>query len=118
MAGMLRWGGDVALLSVASNRNEPPAMLMKAAEARHLPGVLLDGEHAVADLYEVQVAPHAFVLDAGGILRYHGAVDNVTFSQRSPTRFPLEEAVEALLAGRQPELGEMPAFGCAIVREI
>ena len=57
-------------------------------------------------------------MDREGILRYRGAVDDVTFRQGNPTRFFLEEAVEALLDGRLPELTEMPAYGCAIVREI
>jgi hypothetical protein len=59
-----------------------------------------------------------FVVDRDGILRYRGAVDDITFRQRQATRFFLREAVEALLAGRQPDVGETPAYGCAIVREI
>jgi hypothetical protein len=57
-------------------------------------------------------------VDREGILRYRGAVDDVTFRQRAAKRFYLEEVVEALLAGRTLELTEMPAYGCAIVREI
>jgi hypothetical protein len=57
-------------------------------------------------------------MDRMGILRYRGAVDDVTFRRRTATRFYLEEAVEALLAGRLPDLSETLAYGCAIVREI
>jgi hypothetical protein len=45
-------------------------------------------------------------------------VDDVKFRQKNPTRFYLDEAIEALLAGRLPEIQEWPAYGCAIVREI
>ena len=45
------------------------------------------------------------------------AVDDVSFRQRRPTRFYLDEAVEALLDGRLPAVGETPAYGCTIVRE-
>jgi len=79
--------------------------------------VLIDAGHAVADRYEVQVTPEVFVIDREGILRYHGAVDDVTFRQREATRSFLDEAVEALLAGQSPSLVEVPAFGCAVVRE-
>lgn len=118
MACLVQWGADVVLLSIASNRNEFPEMLEAAAQARRLPNVLLDAGQTVADLYQAQTTPHAFVVDAGGILRYRGAVDDVTFRHRQARRFYLEEAVEALLEGRLPALSEAPAYGCTIVREI
>lgn len=118
MACLVQWGEEVELLSIAANRNESAQMVEAAARARRLPKVLLDADHAVADLYEAVTTPHAYVVDRAGILRYRGAVDDVTFRQRKATRFYLEEAVEALLAGRLPELQETPAYGCTIVREI
>ena len=118
MACLVQWGQDVQLLSVAANRNETAQMVEEAARARRLPLVLLDAEHFVADLYEAVTTPHAFVVDREGILRYRGAVDDITFRQRKATRFYLEEAVEALLDNRVPELQETPAYGCTIVREI
>ncbi|HEX6270687.1 MAG TPA: redoxin domain-containing protein [Anaerolineales bacterium] len=112
------WNGEVAMLSIAANRNESVQMLEVAARMRRLPTVLIDAEHVVADLYEAQTTPHVFVIDREGLLRYRGAVDDVTFRQRKATRFFLEEAVEALLDGRLPELAETLAYGCTIVREI
>ena len=106
------------MFSIAANRNESLQMLEEAARTRRLPSVLVDAEHLVADLYEAQTTPHAFIVDREGILRYRGAVDDVTFRRRKAIRLFLEDAVEALLAGRLPELTEMPAYGCAIVREI
>lgn len=118
MARLVQWAADVEMLSIAANQNESLQMLEEAAKTRRLPTVLIDAKHIVADLYQAQATPHVFVLDREGILRYRGAVDNVTFRQRKATRFFLEEAVEALLDGRLPELTEMPAYGCTIVREI
>jgi peroxiredoxin len=118
MMGLAKWGGNVLLLSIASNRNESLQMLEEAAGTRRLPIVLVDVEHLVADLYEAQTTPHAFIIDGEGVLRYRGAVDDVTFRHRKANHLFLEDAVEALLAGRLPELTEMPAYGCAIVREI
>jgi len=113
-----RWNGKVVLLSVAANRSESLQMVEEAAKTRRIPKVLVDAEHSVADLYEAIATPHVFILDYEGILRYRGAVDNITFRQREVTRFFLQEAVEALLEGRLPALSETPAYGCAIVREI
>ena len=113
-----KWRGEVVLLSIASNRNESIRILEEAAHARRPPVVLIDAGHVIADLYEAQTTPHAFVLDREGILRYRGAVDDVTFRQRKATRFFVEQAVEALLTGGLPEVSETPAYGCAIMREI
>ena len=94
-------GGGNAVHRIKSKRNH--SKHRKAAKARRLPIVLIDADHFVADLYEAQTTPHVFVIDRDGILRYRGAVDDVTFRQRKPTRFFLDEAVEALLEGHLPD---------------
>jgi len=118
MAMSVQSAEEVVLLSIASNRNETIQSIEKAAKARRLPIVLIDADHVVADLYDAQTTPHVFVIDLNGILRYRGAVDDVSFRRRKPTRFFLDEAVEALLEGHLPTLTETPAYGCTIVREI
>jgi peroxiredoxin len=110
------WGADLALLSVASNANEPDGMLAAVARQRRIPVVLRDANASVAGRYEALTTPHAFLIDRQGFLRYRGAVDDVSFRQREPSRFYLQEAVEALLAGRLPEIAEVRPFGCTIVR--
>ncbi len=118
MAMFVQWRDDVVMLSIAANRSESAQGVAEIAKARRLPMVLIDAQDVVADLYEAQTTPHVFVIDREGILRYRGAVDDVTFRQRKPTRFFLDEAVEALLDGRLPALTESPAYGCTIVREV
>jgi hypothetical protein len=117
MAMAIQWREEVVLLSIAANRIETAEAISEAARIRRLPLVLIDKDDTVADLYDALTTPHVFVIDRDGILRYRGAVDNVTFRIRKPTRFFLDEAVEALLGGRLPELAETPAYGCTIVRE-
>ena len=118
MACLVQWGAGVELLSIAANRSESIQSVEEVSKTRRLPKVLVDAGHVVADLYEAVTTPHVFVIDQEGILRYRGAVDDVTFRHRTATRFYLEEVVEALLDGRLPELKETVAYGCAIVREI
>jgi peroxiredoxin len=113
-----QWGREVVMLSIAANRNESAQLVAEAAKARGIPKVLLDAEDRVANLYEALTTPHAFLIDREGILRYRGAVDNITFRQREATHFFVQEAVEALLHGHLPELTETPAYGCVIMREI
>jgi len=112
------WEGEVELLSIAANKNESPQSVERAARARNLPMVLMDADHAIADQYKAVTTPHVFVVDEKGILRYCGAVDDVTFRNRKATRFFLEEAVNSLLDGHLSPLPETPAYGCTIVREI
>ena len=109
--------GASVLLSIASNRNESPEAISPVARARGLPTVLLDPDHQVADVYGAQTTPHVFVIDARGILRYRGAVDDVTFRQRTPTRFYLREALDAVRRDARPPVAETLAYGCAIVRQ-
>lgn len=119
IAGWLEaWGEHVTLWRIAANANEPPEMLVRTAAQRSLGVVLHDAYQKVADLYAAQTTPHVFVVDAQGILRYQGAVDDVTFRQRTPTRYYLQVAVEALLAGRLPDPGEVPPYGCTVVRGV
>ena len=112
------WHEKVKLLSIAANRNESAQLVEEVAKTRRLPGVLIDAQHIVADQYEAMTTPHVFLLDREGILRYRGAVDDVTFRRRVASRFFLREAVEALLNGKTPQVSETPAYGCTIVREI
>jgi len=116
LACLPQWGGEVALLAVAPNDNEPDGMVAGTARRRGLPVVLRDAGHLVADRYEALTTPHVFVIDWQGLLRYRGAVDDVTFRQREATRSYLREAVEALLGGSLPALAETQPFGCTIVR--
>jgi peroxiredoxin len=118
LAMLEKWQGEVELLSIAANRNESAQIVEEAARARRVPIVLVDAQHIVADQYEAMTTPHVFVLDHAGILRYRGAVDDVTFRRRQATQFFLQAAVESLLQGRSPEVSETPAYGCTIVREI
>ena len=112
-----RWGDKVQLLQIASNGNEPLDMLRKVAEERNSPGIILhDPNSSVADLYKATNTPHIFIVDAEGLLQYHGAYDDVAFRQRVATRNYVEEAVDALLDGGKPEVTSVPPFGCTIVR--
>jgi peroxiredoxin len=118
LSALAMWKDEVVAVWVASNRNEHIEAVKKSARERNLPLVVVDAESALANEFGALTTPHVFVIDREGFLRYAGAVDDVSFRNRNPARFFLNEAVEALLAGRLPEVLESPAYGCAIVREI
>ena len=106
------------LLPVASNRNDTGELIRTAMQQRGLDFVLVDASSELANTWGAQTTPHAFVIDQSGILRYKGAVDDVTFRKRVPEKFYVEEAVKALLAGHLPEIQSTQAYGCTIVRSI
>ncbi len=112
------WQDRIVLLPVAANANEPPEMLRRVAAERGLQVVLHDPGHQVADLYGAETTPHLFLIDPGGVLRYQGAFDDVTFRQRTPTRNYVEEAIKAVLRGGPVPVVETPAYGCTFVRYV
>ncbi len=83
---LVDWKDRIILLSIASNANESVDLLKQEAAKRGLPVVLCDPYQRVADLYGAVTTPHVFLLDTGGILRYQGAFDDITFRQRTATR--------------------------------
>jgi peroxiredoxin len=111
------WGEQVVMWAVAANPHETPEEMAEAAERYGVPLVLLDPGQAVTRMYGAKATPHFFVIDAGGLLRYSGAFDDVTFRQRTPTHTYLKDAVEAVLRGEAPNPAQTPAYGCAIAVE-
>ena len=99
------WGHAVEWISIAPNANETVDRLREEMQKRNLPLVLHDINRDVADLYGAEMTPHFFVVDPAGVLRYTGALDDVTFRQTEPTRNYLREAVDAVLR-THPEVGE------------
>lgn len=103
-------------LRLAVNADESMEEIRQEAEARFRGVLLLDSDRTAADTYAALLTPEFFLIDRGGLLRYHGAFDDATFRKRVPERFYLENALRALLEGRAPDPAETPAYGCAIER--
>lgn len=106
----------VRFIGVNSNKQEPAAEVAAHAERRRLGfPVVKDPNNVIADQWGALVTPEAFVLDASGKLVYHGRIDD----SRNPANVrsqDLKAALDAVLAGRTPEVQETKAFGCTIKR--
>ena len=66
--------------------------------------VLLDPQGVIARAYGAQTTPHMYVIDAGGMLVYKGAIDSVRSS--NPEDVPrakqyVRQALEEVLAGKK-----------------
>ncbi len=75
---------------------------------------LYDGDSEVASrAYGPVATPHAFVFDAERKLRYVGAIDDSERPQHVQKRY-LREALDALLAGREPAVARTRVVGCSV----
>lgn len=74
---------------------------------------LRDASQQVARSYDAQTTPDVFVLDADLILRYRGAPDG-DYDDPSQRAIHLRDALDAVLAGREPEIAETVPVGCSI----
>jgi len=111
------------LLAVSSNDAEAvpedgfDAMKERAKEKHYNFPYLYDEQQEVARAFGAVKTPHAFVVvkDNGKwVLRYSGAIDdNGSEPDKVKTKF-VEEAVDALLAGRTVAITSTKSVGCAI----
>ena len=106
----------VNVVGINSNSTEPAAEIKQHAADKGLTFTILkDAGNQVADRYDAQVTPEAYLLDASGKLVYHGRIDNSRTGYLI-TSTELRDAIEAVLAGKPVEKAEVKAFGCGIKR--
>lgn len=107
----------VRILAVNSNVSEPaPEVVAHARKHGFTFPVLKDERSKVADLYDAQKTPEIFVIDAAGVVRYHGRIDETHTDPGNVKHPDLKNALDALLAGKPVPVAETKAFGCSIKR--
>jgi len=77
--------------------------------------ILLDSDGHVGKLYGAKTTPHVFVIDKGTLV-YAGALHNNQHGEKkgSEVRNYLDEALQAVLAGKAVPLSETTPWGCTI----
>lgn len=78
---------------------------------------LIDSEQSVFPKYGATKTPHIFVLEKtkkGNVVKYIGAIDDNYKDAEAVTTKYVEDAVDALLAGKEVEQKETKAIGCSI----
>jgi len=73
-----------------------------------------DESQAIGRAYGAVVTPHFFVLDKARNIRYIGAMDDNVMNEAKAKKQYLRDAVDALLAGKAPEVAETKPIGCGI----
>jgi peroxiredoxin len=99
------YGSKVTFVGINANQNETLDDI-KADAALSFPFPMLRDDGAkVADQYGAERTPEAFLIDASGVIRYHGGVAD------------LGAALGELTGGRAVAKPEAKAFGCTIKRK-
>jgi peroxiredoxin len=110
---------------IAINPNDPAAidgdeladMKFRATEKVFTFPYLQDVGQQVYPQYGATKTPHVFVLQKEGknnIVRYIGAIDDSSRNPEKVKKRYVEEAVDALLAGKSPSTTKTKAIGCSI----
>jgi hypothetical protein len=91
---------------------EAMAARVRAGEFDGVP-YLRDESQGVARAYDAKTTPDVFLLDAQGVLRYRGAPDG-DYDDPGQNAAYLRDALDAVLAGREPDPSETTPVGCSI----
>jgi peroxiredoxin len=88
-----------------------------AAEARQrgypFP-ILLDRGAKLADAFGAEYATYTVIVEQSGRVRYHGGIDSDKAHMHDDATLYVKDALEDLLAGREPRLATGKALGCAL----
>jgi peroxiredoxin len=77
--------------------------------------ILLDEPGTVGKLYGAKTTPHMYVIDAKGVLVYAGGLDNAPLGKTEVELVPyVDQALEAVLAGKAPPTAETKPYGCSV----
>jgi peroxiredoxin len=107
---------------IAINPNDPAAypedafatMQSNAKKSKMTFPYVVDATSDVARAFGATRTPEAFLFDAKGLLVYHGAIDDNAHHPDEVKIHYLEDAVNALLEGKEITLAETKALGCGI----
>jgi len=106
----------VHFVAINSNRTEPASAVADHAKQHNFSfTVYKDDNNIVADRFGASVTPETYVIDAQGVIRYHGSIDDSQEISRVKTQ-RLRAALDAVLSGNVPAKAETKAFGCTIKR--
>ena len=86
----------------------------RAASERGLFAIAIDRGAKLADAVGADYATYSVVLDPQGRIRYRGGIDSDKERLHDDAQYFLRDAVEDLIAGREPRVAEGKALGCAL----
>ena len=110
----------VKFLYINTNKwDTPDAVIAERADYKFTPPVLIDRQQALAQYLGVERSADTFVIepDQNWRIVYHGMADDrfdYGLQRMSPSKFWLRDALDAILAGKEPAHTETVAKGCLL----
>ena len=83
----------------------------------HPSAVLLDPSGAIGRLYDARTTPHMFIIDAKGVLTYHGAIDSIKSADVNDIPKAQNYVLNALAqmkAGKRVKPQGTRPYGCSV----
>lgn len=110
-------GVEFVAISVSRQASDQlPQMKTRASDSGFNFPYLIDPSQKIAKNYGATHTPHVFVLDPQRRIAYMGKIDDHLDESKVTERF-LRDAVDALLAGKSPDVAETRQVGCDIEYE-
>jgi peroxiredoxin len=121
MVELQREYGDRGFRLVAINSNDADsypedsfeAMQARAEQQGFNFDYLYDEDQSALRAYGAERTPEVFLFDRDRRLVYHGAIDD-SRDETEVSEHYLRDAIEAVLAGREPSVRETPPVGCSV----
>jgi peroxiredoxin len=110
---------DVSVVQVVSNdellqpKDSRAAMAARVERGEVAGAFLRDKDQSAARAFGATATPEVFVVDASGVVRYHGAPDR-DFDDPGLRAEWLRDGLDAVLEGREPEVASTPPAGCSV----
>lgn len=119
------WAKSKDFQLIAINPNDPAVvpddspdeMKTRASEKKFGFPYLFDDGQKVYPKFGATRTPHVFVLDKKRRVQYIGAIDDNSEDASAVTKKYVENAIDALLAGKKPEPNSTKAIGCSIKKK-
>jgi peroxiredoxin len=107
-------GVEVVAINVSNmEADKLPAMKERAEEKGIKFDYIYDPSQEIAREYSAAVTPHVFLLDGERNVAYIGAIDDNMDASKASKHF-LRDAIDAVLAGSQPQTASTKPVGCGI----
>jgi peroxiredoxin len=107
-------GVAVVAINVANDpRNDLDAMKQRSEKKGFTFDYLTDPSQKVAREFGATCTPHVFLLDSDRKIAYMGAIDDDMNADAVKQR-SLQDAIDAVLAGKAPAVAQTKQFGCGI----
>lgn len=108
----------VAFLAIDSEADATPAGdAAEAGKRGYAFPILMDPDGAFADALGAEYATYSVVIDAAGRVRYRGGFDSDRKHLVADATPYLANAIESVLAGKDPNPAEVKTLGCSLRRK-